>query len=249
MIYTITKNNFNEVKNYIRKENELNDQTKITFKQKAYNLFHAIVSNRANNNFHEKNNISFILFSSLINKNLNSKTISEFIISEFNALHKNSKSKENSKIKFEIFNEILLQDFKIDHKPNPDIFLDDAKLSDQFKQSFSSKPFKYIVKDYSLAAIYSYFVKDTDFSNDFYAQLIPKLKNNNYYFENSNKYSLELNSYIAILHSLFKNFKESNDVIAKIENIIAESNQQINNLSKITLGLAYLTISGVKWIN
>lgn len=252
MIYTIDQKNFNDVKNYIRRENKLKDNIKLIYRENAKKLF-KIVHNDLNkqqvfDNFYEKNKASFALFSFLINKNHISK-----IVSEINEIYKkdtNSKNQENpmgSRIK--IFNELLLQNFKFNHKLNSALFSSDAKLSKEFKESLALKSFKYVIKDYAVAAIYSYFMNDMVFSNNFYNQLTPKLKNNIYYSKNNNEYSIETNSYISILHSLFKNFKESTKVIDEIEKTISKSDQNIKISDKIALGIAYLTISDVKWID
>ncbi len=252
MIYTIDKKNFNDVKNYIRRENKLKDSIKVIYRENAKKLFKIIYNDlskeQAIDNFYEKNKASFALFSFLINKNQISK-----IVSEMNEIYKkdtNSQNQENpigSRVK--IFNELLLQNFKFNHKSNTAIFSSDAKLSKEFKESLASKSFKYIIKDYAIAAIYSYFINDMEFSNKFYNQLTPKLKNNLYYSKEDDKYSLETNSYISILHSLFKNFKESTKVINEIENTISKQDQILKVSDKIALGLAYLTISDVKWID
>ena len=165
-----------------------------------------------------------------------------------NTVQNLAKSNKDIRTRDYIFEEVSMRALNIKHEINENIFSrDNGYLSDAFKNRLKSLSFDIALKNYVVAAIYSYYKDDLSFSIDFYNNLKFRMNNNAFYYKN-NLFSVEINSYISILHNAFGNYKDSNNLIKIIENNIysIDAYKDLKCSDKVSLGLAYLSFGDVK---
>ncbi len=249
MEYTIHPKNFKDITLFMRKIDSEKLEMQKVYSQKAKNIFDEIYTLYKNQELNVKEYPQFALFAYMMKDN---ETAVALITERQNQNTVQNLAKSNKDIRTRdyIFEEVSMRALNIKHEINENIFSrDNGYLSDAFKNRLKSLSFDIALKNYVVAAIYSYYKDDLSFSIDFYNNLKFRMNNNAFYYKN-NLFSVEINSYISILHNAFGNYKDSNNLIKIIENNIysIDAYKDLKCSDKVSLGLAYLSFGDVKWL-
>ncbi len=249
MEYTIHPKNFKDITLLMRKIDYEKSELQKVYSQKAKSIFNEIYALYKDQGLNLKEYPSFALFAYMMKDN---ETAVALITERQNQNLKQATAKSNNDLRTRdyIFEEVLLHTLNIKHEINENIFShDNGYLCDAFKNRLKSLSFDIALKNYVVAAIYSYYKNDLSFSTDFYNNLKFRMNNNAFYYKN-NLFSVEINSYISILHNAFGNYKDSNNLIKVIENNTSgiEAYKDLKCSDKIALGLAYLSFGDAKWL-
>lgn len=217
MEYTIHPKNFKDITLFMRKIDSEKAEMQKVYLQKAKNTFNEICFIYKNQRLNPKDYPQFALFACIMGDNETAiAAITER--QKQNARQDITKSPKDIRTRDYIFEEASMHALKITHDINENIFSrDDRHLCNAFKNRLKSLSFDIALKNYAVAAIYSYYKDDLSFSIDFYNNLKARMNNSAFYYKNS-LFSVEINSYISILHNAFGNYKEGSNLIKTIEN-------------------------------